>query len=443
MASRVHPLTVVATLTVAVALVAAAALVTPRSTVAHNTLYQNGVALDAEGNPTIIPAGDDPALLAGTRVLDPGPDSEQRTAAEEQAAQSRQWLAAGTVPGVRTGHEDLAASALLDLRTLTAGNGAVLAGPATNWRYVWPRDASFVAAAYTATGHAEEAVAVLGFLQRVQEPDGSFHARYLPDGSGVPDDRGLQTDGSGWVLWALDRLLAAAPGLGLDPTALREQFTPMLERASAYLLAQTGTASGLPLPSADYWERRESQVTLGTAAPALAGLEAAARTYRRAGLADHADPLANRAEVLRAAITNEFGAYGYGRYAHRTAQDAAAAFTLPPYLAEPLPGALAAWEASIPALGRPAGGLAPGARWHEPSMSWTPETALYAWAAASNGRAGLAGQWIDWIAEHRTATGAIPEKVGPDGAPAHVAPLTWSCALTVLTLATLDAQPQR
>ncbi|WP_147915997.1 glycoside hydrolase family 15 [Ruania zhangjianzhongii] len=437
MTSRLRPLTVVATLVVAVALVAAAALVKPRAPVAHNSLYQNGVAVDAEGNPTIIAAGEQPQYLAGTRILDPGP-GDQLEAAEILASESHQWLAEGQIPGAGHDYAELATTALLDLRTLTSDDGAVLAGPSTNWRYVWPRDASFVVAAYTATGHPADAISILEFLQQVQEDDGSFHARYLPDGSGVPDERGLQTDGTAWVLWALDRLLAAAPELGLDVAALRDQFTPMIERSTDYLLSQTNTESGLPLPSADYWERQESQVTLGTAAPVLAGLEASERIYRGAGLAQQADDVVTRTEQLRGAITDDFGQYGYGRYPSRTAQDAATAFTLPPFLAEPLPGALVAWQTSIGAMQRPAGGLAPGSSWREPSMSWTPETALYAWAAASNGQDALAWQWIEWIDEHRTATGSIPEKVGPDGSPAHVAPLTWSCALVLLTLAELD-----
>src|SRR5699024_11701120 len=104
----------------------------------------------------------------------------------------------------------MATTALLDLHTMTVSSGGVIAGPSAAWRYVWPRDASFVAAAYAATGHLEDAVGVLDFLQQVQAPDGSFHARYLPDGSGVPDNRGLQTDGTAWTLWSLQRVLTAA-----------------------------------------------------------------------------------------------------------------------------------------------------------------------------------------------------------------------------------------
>src|SRR5699024_929527 len=166
---------------------------------AHNVLYQGGVALNSNGKMTIVEAGADPNFLPGTRAIDPGPDETQE-AAEKLAEESRHWLASGDIP---QGYRAMAATALLDVQTVSASSGGVVAGPAAAWRYVWPRDASFVAAAYAATGHLEHAVGVLDFLQRVQAPDGSLHARYLPDVSGVPDNRGLQTDGTAWTLWSL------------------------------------------------------------------------------------------------------------------------------------------------------------------------------------------------------------------------------------------------
>lgn len=43
----------------------------------------------------------------------------------------------------------------------------------------------------------------LSYVASMQEKDGTWQARYLPDGSGdVPDDRGPQLDGIGWTLWA-------------------------------------------------------------------------------------------------------------------------------------------------------------------------------------------------------------------------------------------------
>lgn len=456
-----------AALLATVTLISAMALVQPSDRTAHNVLYQGGVALNSNGKMTIVEAGADPNFLPGTRVIDPGPDETQE-AAEKLAEESRQWLASGDIPQE---YPEMATTALLDLHTMTVSSGGVIAGPSAAWRYVWPRDASFVAAAYAATGHLEDAVGVLDFLQQVQAPDGSFHARYLPDGSGVPDNRGLQTDGTAWTLWSLQRVLTAAetaqatgsPGAaaqethtstttsaeqggsavsgsaGYRPAQLRERFEPLLNRSVNYLMSQTSTPDHLPLPSADYWERPESRVTLGTAAPVLAGLESAEQIYRQARRDDGAARLGERTDELRSAIVAAFGSSGYGRYPGRTARDSAVAFTLAPFLTDPLPGALSAWQDSIPAMQRPGGGLAPGEAWAETSMSWTPETALYAWAAAANDRPERARALLDWIESHRTSIGAIPEKVGPDGSPAHVAPLAWSDALVLLTLTELES----
>jgi len=66
---------------------------------------------------------------------------------------------------------------------------------------------------------------------------------------------------------------------------------------------------------------------------------------------------------------------------------------------------------------RPGGGLAPGSQWKHDGISWTPETALVAYTAAMSGRPDLSAHWLDWLNEHRTAWGSLPEKVLATGAP--------------------------
>jgi hypothetical protein len=99
-----------------------------------------------------------------------------------------------------------------------------------------------------------------------------------------------------------------------------------------------------------------------------------------------------------------------------------------------------AWTAAQSELRRPAGGLAPGAGWRADGISWTPETALFALTAAHLGRGDVAAHWLDWLDAHRTDAGALPEKVLADGSPASVAPLAWTAALVVLTVAELDGR---
>lgn len=109
-------------------------------------------------------------------------------------------------------------------------------------------------------------------------------------------------------------------------------------------------------------------------------------------------------------------------------------FLLPPFLDEPVPGAEAARLRAQRAQARPAGGVAPGATWRRDGVSWTPQTALQALAAREAGRDEEADRWLDWLDRHRTATGALPEKVLHDGSPAAVAPLAWTAALVLLAV---------
>lgn len=394
-------------------------------------LYSEGVVATPAG-PELVPAGTVPELHPGTRVeQDPA-----STADDDLAAEQRAWLAAGTVPGADGPYADMVADALLDLRTLTR-DGAAVAAWTPYWRYVWPRDASFVAVALARTGHVDDAREVLGLLARVQGPDGSFQARYLPDGSGaVPDDREPQTDGTGWALWAAGQVVAAAPEA--DRPTVAAELEPLVRRGTARAVALVA-GDGLPPASPDYWEVAEDELTLGTVAPLLAGLEAADDVLALLGDPTAAAAARDAATRTRAAVEREFGDdTAYGRYADGGVADAASAFVLPPFQPEALSGGLDAWRASATAMARPAGGLAPGAGWRQDGISWTPQTALYALTAATNGDAAQARVWLDWLDAHRTAMGALPEKVLADGSPAAVAPLAWTAACVVLAVATLD-----
>jgi GH15 family glucan-1,4-alpha-glucosidase len=409
-----------------------------RDRLVDKPLYLETMALDAHGGLARVDPGSGAELEPGTHVLQPasGAPAADVHAADGLATAQRDWLLAGSVPGAGTSYEDMARQALLDLHTMTLANGAVLAAGSGPWQYAWPRDGAFAAAAYAATGHLDDARRVLGFFQGVQAPDGQLEARYLPDGSGPPDDRTPQLDGLGWMLWALGRTVDATPATQRASTiaGLRD----LLDR-SASAAEATLAKNGLPPASPDYWEKREKKLTLGTAAPLLAGLRSAAALYTELGDASEATAASTSADRLAAAITREFGP-DYGRYARSDQRDAAVAFLLPPFAPTADPGVTAALEASVGQMQRPAGGLAPGAAWPHDGVSWTPETAVVALGAAGAGDTALAHRLLDWLDSHRTATGSIPEKVLFDGRPAGTAPLVWSAATVLLTITALDGR---
>jgi glucoamylase len=359
-----------------------------------------------------------------------------------RAQQQRDWLAAGSIPRSSAGvqelaGQDMARTALLDINTLLLPGGAALAGWPKSWRYVWPRDASMVAVALWRTGHRDDALSVMQFLQRQLPAQGVFQARYLPDESGVPDARGEQTDGTGWVLWAAARMLADVPA-GPARERFLNQLRPLIDGSTRTALRITDRPGGLPKPSQDYWEMNDDRLSLGTAAPLAFGLEAAVTLQHALGDEVLSQAAQQRLTLLRGSIDQQFGRHGYPRYLGGNQPDAAIAFLLPPFTAQADPKIVKAWREAAPLMARPAGGLAPGAGWKNDGISWTPQTALFALTAASIGDRPTAEHWLTWLANHRTSYGALPEKVLSNGDPAGPAPLAWTDAFVLLAMDALE-----
>ncbi len=305
---------------------------------------------------------------------------------------------------------------------------------------MWPRDASFAAAAFGRTGHQQEAGAVLDYLARIQRPDGSWPARAHPDGTPVSDGRQPELDADGWVCWAT----WLVSGQGHD-RALAALHWPMV-RAAADLAASSLRANGLPPASPDYWEHHERQPTLGTAAALLTGLRAAADLAAALGHDQDLRRWAAAAERLAAATREAFASpsgTAYHRYpgpasgqtfglAVAGGPDAAVTWLAPPFV-PPDPRVRRAVARAATQLAPSGAGAVPGLAWTDP---WTPATASFALAETALGDRAAAARQLGWLLAHRTSLGAFPERVRrADGAPRSVAPLAWTHAIVLLTLA--------
>ncbi|MFD9012945.1 hypothetical protein [Streptomyces sp. NPDC059552] len=354
-----------------------------------------------------------------------------------QIAESRAWLAAGRVPGRSPGQRAAAERALLAMRGLLRPNGAVAAGWSQGWMYSWPRDASFVSAAFAHTGHDAEAYRILRHSAATQRADGTWEARTKLDGSGPPDARKWQLDANGWVPWATWQWYRTAP----VPTrgARLAGLYPMIRKAADRAAASLG-ADGLPPASPDYWEITTTTTNIGTAAPLLAGLNAAADLARELNRPGDAARWSRAAGRLSAGISKRFAPLGYQRTVDgQHGRDSAVAFMAPPFNTAPadLPRAL---DSTYAALLLPSGGLTPGndptAPWGE--YAWTPSTAFFALAWAGTGQPAKAGRVLDWVLSKRNALGELPEKVNRAGLPSSVAPLAWTDSIVVLSVVALD-----
>ncbi|MFI5708323.1 glucoamylase [Kribbella sp. NPDC051620] len=349
---------------------------------------------------------------------------------------------------------ELIRDALIDLDALTLPDGATLAGWNGPWRFVWPRDASFVAAARCSIGQYAEADKVLGFLNKIRPSKGRWAARYsAPDGNEPQDGREPQLDGSGWVLWATwfcGEAQSSPNRGGAESTTTLTKYWPMVKESGDQIVAEI-QQTGLPDPSPDYWERPEDQVTLGTIAPLLTGLRSGLAIARTLNHSDEVAHWQTALERLTEATDKHFGPT-YPRTPARavsfvepgvepaTLQGGADAIVtvLGPPFAPARDVVTKAIEHTRDVLTQPNGGVTPGEEWRTDGVSWTPQTALFALSAAARGDRSTANELLAWLDSHRTTTGSLPEKVNRDLKPAGGAPLAWTTALVVLTASALD-----
>jgi GH15 family glucan-1,4-alpha-glucosidase len=389
-----------------------------------------GIAEGSCGSqPVIVVPADQDASYAGHNSVRLAGQCADGTSAGNSAA--GKWLASGTVPGAGPVLQSMAERSLLDLYLSVQPDGAVVAGYYHGWDYAWPRDSSWVAAALAETGHGPDALRVLRFLGQQQNTDGTWAARYETNGSGpVVDGRPAELDAVGWVPWAAWSWYQTA---GAAARAELAGLWPMVN-AAAGAAERSLTPNGLPEPATDYWEHG-SQVTLGTAAPLLTGLRAAADIATTLGQTSASARWATAASRLATAVQASFGCYGDNRLPRDSAGPDAAITWLGPPFGPATPALERDEQAAQRALTLPSGGLLPGTDWPgNLTTAWTPETAFFALSDAETGQHAAAATLLDWLAAHRTALGELPEQVNADGRPGSVAPLAWTDAAVLLTL---------
>lgn len=386
------------------------------------------VALEAPGSRVVVDRPDQ--VVPGTRVVAGRPDSAALVDQEEE------WLA-GCASWTRASSPfaPLVDGALRDLYVLSEGLTAPVAGWPAMWRYVWPRDTAHIVVAWHEAGRPDLVVSHLAALARLvgRRP---LAARYRVTG-GVPDARADQLDGPGLVLWA-----AALTRASWEGSRHHTAVVGLLRHCTTELLAAV-RGRDLPPPGPDYWEVPARGLTLGVAAPVLVGLETAGRQLASLGEPELAERAEGEGGRLARSVTATFGRRGYPRHQGGGPRDAAVTFLLPPY--RPLEtvdaGLRDALRGAVHEMGRRNGGLAPGGGWRQDGVAWTPETLLVARAEAGLGEWSGAEGWLRWVERHRTEVGSIPEKVRWDGSPAGPAPLAWSAALAVSTVAALVRRP--
>ncbi|KAH7112254.1 Six-hairpin glycosidase-like protein [Dactylonectria estremocensis] len=155
--------------------------------------------------------------------------------------------------------------------------GGMIAGPdvqsgiasAPGYAAFWARDAAWAVLGTIAMGQYALSKSVLEFAWATQSPEGLWLHRHHTDHSVAPSWGLHQIDETGIILHCFKKYSDAT-----GDTDMLGVHWASVEKAAEFLVRSRDQKRGIPLPSVDLWEEREG-FHLYTAASAIAGLRAA------------------------------------------------------------------------------------------------------------------------------------------------------------------------
>jgi glucoamylase len=354
---------------------------------------------------------------------------------------------------------------LLIVRSHIGENGGIVASSdsetiKTNrdgYYYVWPRDAAISAYALIRANHSGPARKFLDFSRSLISPDGYYSHKYTMGGnlasSWLPRVMQgntvlpIQEDETSLMVWAIWKHYVK----NNDIEYLSHFYEPIIKKCANFIVSFLGE-DGLPKPSFDLWEERFGIHTF-TVATSYSALNAAAKCARTFGDEDIAVEYERVLDRMKRTYDEKFYSDKEGIYA-RSIIDGKPDFTPDssimslflfnmkdagdPRIVSSMStimkrlwvdgvGGLARYENDVYQRVKKDGRL-PGNPWIITTL-WASEYFLL------RGDLESALKMIDWVVNHKQASGILPEQVNPyDGSALSVSPLVWSHAQFIITI---------
>lgn len=366
--------------------------------------------------------------------------------------------------------------------------GGMIAGPdvqsgiasAPGYAAFWARDAAWALLGTVAMGQYDLSKQVLEFAWATQAPEGLWLHRHHTDHS-VASSWGLhQIDETGIILHCFKKYVDDSGDL-----AMLTEHWEGVEKAANFLIRSQDEKRRLPVPTVDLWEEREGY-HLYTAASTVGGLRAAVALSKKLSQAPAAakEWASVADEILRQAET-QFWDEGNGRFVSSLENSAALpmfdperselnarvqksrpqtaipqypnwrderveavtythdistiAFAVPFGVLPPEDSRIIATVESIrkTLMNERVGGLH---RYENDSYGggnpWPLATLWLAIYEADRGNKDEAKRLVEWVTEHSTAAGLVPEQVHRlHGGPVASVPLSWSHAMVAIAVA--------
>ncbi|MEM3147592.1 MAG: glycoside hydrolase family 15 protein [Candidatus Jordarchaeales archaeon] len=340
------------------------------------------------------------------------------------------------------------ARSLLAMRLLCDGGGGIIAAPefdpklqhSGGYRYVWGRDATFIAYAFDIAGYHELSRKFYIWCSGLKKKGGLLLQRYCCDGRLASQWGDVQLDETGTVLWGLRKHIEMT-----EDYDLLSALSPMVEEM-AEGLARAVDDRGLLAPCFDLWEERRGVHAYSTAA-VYAGLESAAKMMEELGSGERGEAWREAARKLKESFDQFFwngehyvrALSANGLKPDPTPDSSLLGLAVPYMFVEPASTKMRATAEWLEReLKRREGVFRYKKDKYFGGNFWTVATLWLALYKAELGRREEAEELAEWCLAH-SKLGLIPEQVHrKKGKPLSATPLGWSHAFYVMLMKRLE-----
>lgn len=353
------------------------------------------------------------------------------------------WRSLAQKRGRKAGNpaNDLVERSILTLMQLCdRETGGIIASPSTDpdYRYVWPRDAFYVALALDRSGHHVQPERFYLWCREAQDRTGALHQRYYSSpeliGPAWGPAWGEEVDETASVLWGMVEHLRLTKDRGF-----LSEVWPFIREAAWYLTSSVDQM-GRVRPTMNLWEEEPSRHVYSTTT-VVAGLGAASKVASELSYTKEARRWNRVSELAKKRLLEEFWDESQGHFV-RTAEPrdgqvdiSSLAISFPfGIIPDRDPRMVKTARALTESFHFRAGGI--GRFPSDTNYGGNPWILCTCWMAIHHSNAGniaAARPLLDWCANHATGLGMLPEQVdNADGSVLSAVPLAWSHAMFIL-----------
>jgi glucoamylase len=358
------------------------------------------------------------------------------------------WIANFKMDDVEAQYASMLRRSLLTLKLLTVkSHGGIIAAPCMEpeYRFCWPRDATYVAYTFDRCGYHEEAKHFYKWCTKAQEPEGGLYQRYYIGVRLKGPCWSSQIDEIATVLWGIGKHFE----LTGDRRFVRSVWNS-IRKGADFLSTQVSEANGL-VESVGLWEEKFGSHTYSNAA-VCAGLKSSAALSKVIGEEYLGRDWDQKAVSLRESLVNSSWDARLNRFIKTTVPrdenldvsllSLSYPFDVLPADDERLKKTALALESAFTFK---SGGLGryPFDQYYD-GNPWILTTLWLALYYEKVGEWSKAEQLIRWALDHVTELGLLSEQVDKEsGAPISAIPLAWSHAFFILSVLDLEEAKNR